>query len=230
VGQVRPIAGGTPGAVGVPTKNPEEIDLGSARVAARLRFAGGRARPVVLAAASMESEAVMWTQTVQAWGVGALMITCTSAARAECGTEADCKAEPEGERREAKAAPRAVSDWDSAATQRAEYEAAPTTRSHSVPMLITGIALVVAAPVLFIVAVESAAELNPCPDDVGGGCPQPSNDGAIAWTIGGVAALGVGIPLIVIGAKQETEPARTAATLSPWANPDGAGLRLRLSL
>jgi hypothetical protein len=179
----------------------------------------------------MESEALMWTQTVQVWGVVASMITCTSAARAECGTGADCKDEPEGERREAMAAPRAVSDWDSAETRRAEYEAAPTTRSHSVPMLITGIALVVAAPVLFIVALKNAAESStPCPDDVGGGCPQPSKDGAAALAIGGVAALGVGIPLIVIGAKQETAPARAAATLSPWANPDGAGLRLRLSL
>jgi hypothetical protein len=172
----------------------------------------------------------MWTRTVQAWGVVALVVTCTSAARAECEAGADCKHEAGCDRCEVKAAPRTVGAWDSAETRRAEYNAEPTTRSHSVPMLITGIALVVAAPVLFIVAVESAAELNPCPDDVSGGCAQPSNDGAIAWTIGGVAALGVGIPLIVIGAKQETEPARTAATLSPWANPDGAGLRLRLSL
>jgi hypothetical protein len=178
----------------------------------------------------MESEAEMWTRTVQVWGVVALVVTCTSAARAECEAGANCKDEAGCDQCEVKAAPRTVGDWDSAETRRAEYDAEPTTRSHSVPMLITGIALVVAAPVLFIVAVESAAELNPCPDDVGGGCPQTSNDGAIAWTIGGVAALGVGIPLIVIGAKHETQPARTAATLSPWAKPDGAGLRLRLSL
>jgi hypothetical protein len=112
----------------------------------------------------------MWTRTVQAWGVVALVVTCTSAARAECEAGADCKHEAGCDRCEVKAAPRTVGAWDSAETRRAEYDAEPTTRSHSVPMLITGIALVVAAPVLFIVAVESAAELNPCPDDVSGGC------------------------------------------------------------
>lgn len=97
-------------------------------------------------------------------------------------------------------------------------------------MVVTGFALVVAAPVLFISGFASAQHLNPCPALPGTDCPKESPDEPLALMIGGVVALGVGIPLVIIGAQQEIVYERLAATLSPYANQDGAGARLRLSL
>lgn len=51
-----------------------------------------------------------------------------------------------------------------------------------------------------------------------------------AW-VGGNLLLGVGIPLIVVGARSGSPGApKPAATVSTWANERGFGLGLRLNL
>lgn len=45
--------------------------------------------------------------------------------------------------------------------------------------------------------------------------------------VGAAVLLGVGIPLIVVGAKREPV---ASAQIAPWATPHGAGLRLRIQL
>lgn len=162
----------------------------------------------------------MWTRRVRVWGAVASVVTCASVAHAECEPNVDCAEQ---------AAPSAKGGWDSEETRRAEAEAQPTTRARSVPMVVTGFALVVAAPVLIIGGFASMHHLNPCPAMPGTECEGPS-DVPPALMLGGVAALGLGIPLVIIGAQRETVYERPAATLSPYANPDGAGVSLRLSL
>lgn len=47
--------------------------------------------------------------------------------------------------------------------------------------------------------------------------------------ISGVALLGAGIPMIVIGSKREPLGGGSVG-LAPWATPNSAGLRLRLDM
>jgi hypothetical protein len=61
------------------------------------------------------------------------------------------------------------------------------------------------------------------------GCSYDCRHGDVIWggLVTGVALVGVGVPLIVIGSK--SEPHRVAS-VAPWATPRSAGLQLRLTL
>lgn len=48
--------------------------------------------------------------------------------------------------------------------------------------------------------------------------------------ISAVVLVGVGVPLIVVGAKKEPVDPGVTATLQPWATPSTAGLSLRVNL
>jgi hypothetical protein len=110
-------------------------------------------------------------------------------------------------------------------------------------MMAGGIVLTSLAPVAMIVAAVGSIEKSSCQLDndtyYGSGSSSITYRGGDcsrydATIYGGlvamVAFLGVGIPMIVIGAKREpARPAGTAA-VTPWASTSSAGLSLRLRL
>ena len=134
----------------------------------------------------------------------------------------------------AKAAPPAaapsVSAWDTAATRNAEYDAPPTRKRHSVAMMATGIVMVSLAPVALIAAAAAVPSPNYCPAEESYDCPRASADASIALVITHFALVGFGIPLIVTGAKKEPVEARASASDVPFATPDSAGVRFKLTL
>jgi hypothetical protein len=71
--------------------------------------------------------------------------------------------------------------------------------------------------------VVSSAQLDPIND-----CTEARRTRSVAILLGTAAMLGVGIPLIVYGAKRVPDTER--ATLTPWVSPTAAGATLRLSL
>jgi hypothetical protein len=60
-------------------------------------------------------------------------------------------------------------------------------------------------------------------------CQDARETRATAIIIGGIVGLGVGIPMIIYGAKKVPDGGPTA-TLTPWASPTAGGATLRLSL
>lgn len=87
-------------------------------------------------------------------------------------------------------------------------------------MLAGGIVLTSLAPIVFYAGVLT----NSCGFD-----SSCDNDQALlAVSLTSLVMLGVGIPLIVAGAKRETPKAQV--TLAPWVSTEQAGLQLHLSL
>jgi hypothetical protein len=102
-------------------------------------------------------------------------------------------------------------------------------------MMVGGIVMTSLAPIAMFAAMIASLQKSSCQlDDYGGSTSYHSDCSAYDPTIYGslvgmTVLLGVGIPMIVIGAKREPTPA-AAATLSPWVSPSTAGLSLRLKL
>lgn len=118
--------------------------------------------------------------------------------------------------------------------------AKPRTQRHSTGMMAGGIVMVSLAPVALLVSGVAAIGKGVC--NVGNDDPFDSCDDRYDATIYGALAsafvlVGVGVPLIVIGAKKEpvddsnaTAASSGTATVSPWATPSAAGVTLRLDL
>lgn len=119
----------------------------------------------------------------------------------------------------------------------------PTPRSYhrrSPALMTTGIVLTSSSlPFLLITASLSSSAYDDCIDDLPADygstyngsfqdCHDSRQTRSLAIVLGTAALLGVGIPLIVYGAKKV--PNSEQATLTPWASPKSAGLTLRLSL
>lgn len=85
-------------------------------------------------------------------------------------------------------------------------------------MLAGGILLTAAAPILLITGVLSVTCFGSC---------HRSGNRELGYTVGALALLSVGIPLIVIGAKRVPV---TRVSAVPWLGPQNAGLNLRLDL
>lgn len=111
-------------------------------------------------------------------------------------------------------------------------------KRHSTGMMAGGIVMVSLAPIAFIVSMVGSYQQSNCKHRgvydlttstrTYGDVDCSGYDAAIyGGVLTGVALLGVGIPLIVIGAKRKP---LGAASVSPWATPEAAGLRLRLVL
>jgi hypothetical protein len=114
----------------------------------------------------------------------------------------------------------------------------PTMVRHSSGMMAGGIVMVSLTPVALLVALGASVSQSVCKVDNGGYYDSSgtytgyrrdcNNDGLIYGSLLTAAALvGVGIPLIVIGAKKEPEG---SAIIAPWATPTAAGIGLHINL
>lgn len=92
----------------------------------------------------------------------------------------------------------------------------PAKRLRSPGMMAGGIVLTSLGPVLLMAGVLSSS----CP-----GCS--SGPRMLAFVLGAATCIGIGVPLIVMGAKRV--PVHQV-TLAPWLAPRQAGMQLQLSL
>ena len=98
----------------------------------------------------------------------------------------------------------------------------PKRRIHSTGMLVSGIVITSLAPIVFYAGVLSTA--GGC-DNGGSSCDN--DDRLLVVTLATLALLGVGIPLIVTGARREPV---AQVRVSPLLSPQLAGLQLHLEL
>jgi hypothetical protein len=100
---------------------------------------------------------------------------------------------------------------------------------HSTGMMVGGIVMLSLAPIALLTSGIARISKGIC--DVGDsrGCDDDYDPTIYGALLTGVVLIGVGVPLIVIGAKKEPVEA-TTATISPWATPDAAGVGLRIDL
>jgi hypothetical protein len=115
-------------------------------------------------------------------------------------------------------------------------------RRRNPGLMTTGIVLTSASlPVLLIAAVISSNAYDDCVSDLRAtsvessgrldeidDCQEARRTRSVAILLTTSAMLGVGIPLIVYGAKKV--PAAEQATVTPWVTPRAAGATLTLSL
>ena len=185
---------------------------------------------------------------------GVACVLLASAAHAECTTDNECPGElvcedgdcvaappappPSAPRVAAPAAPAPAPApappvvTQSIANEPAEPEEAPRAKPkgkrHSTGMMVGGIVITSFSPISFAFAMLGAL----CGVSIDGSEGSPNNhcDGS-SYFVGGMAVtgvlLGVGIPLIVVGARRDGAP---TARLAPWVTPDSAGLGLRFDL
>ncbi len=90
---------------------------------------------------------------------------------------------------------------------------------HSPGMLAGGIVLTSLAPIVFYAGVLS----NSCGFE--SNCDNDQR--LLAVSLASLVLLGVGIPMIVTGARRESA---TKVSVGPWVSPQQAGLQLRLRL
>jgi hypothetical protein len=105
----------------------------------------------------------------------------------------------------------------------------PKAKRHSTGMMVGGIVVTSLSGISFGVAMLGAL-CGVSVDGSQGSESHSSCDGSSLF-LGGMAVtgilLGVGIPLIVVGAQREGAP---SASVAPWVTPTSAGLGLRLNL
>jgi hypothetical protein len=109
-------------------------------------------------------------------------------------------------------------------------------RRHSTAMMATGITMLSLSPVAAVISLVAAAQKAGCSiidsATVNGVAYDNKCDDYDAtiygFAIGSVALIGAGIPLTIVGAKNEPVPPGEAASLSPWVTAQGAGTTLRL--
>jgi len=189
------------------------------------------------------------------FGAGALVLFATSVSHAECTMDTECKGDrvcdhgqcvappastaPAAAAPAVAAAPVAVAPTAPAPLPVAVAPPAPKMVRHSAGMMAGGIVMVSLSPVALLVALGASVSQSLCKttndysyDSSTGTTYNPrtdcNNDGLIYGSLLTAAALvGVGVPLIVIGAKKEPEG---TAVIAPWATPTAAGLGLRVNL
>lgn len=124
---------------------------------------------------------------------------------------------------------------------------APTDRPmrrRSTPLMATGIVMTAAAPVVWLagLVLVATAQAN-CLSNAGfasssyysvqaeelNRCRDRATSQSYAVLLGGVVLVGVGIPLIVYGAKKVPDASLTAS-VAPWLAPGQGGLQLRVDL
>jgi hypothetical protein len=178
--------------------------------------------------------------------VGALASTVvvfsSLVARAQCSKDTDCKGErvcsegactapPAGAAPAPAAAPVAPAPAPAQAAPQgytlvpvaappAAPPPKPETERYSTGMMVAGIFMVSTGPIILLLGISNSCVTT------GFDCATTEQ---VAMTIVGTAMIGVGVPLIVVGSQRV--PVRpSAAKLSPWVTPHGAGATLRLNL
>lgn len=121
----------------------------------------------------------------------------------------------------------------------------PRMQRHSTGMMAGGIVMVSFTPIALLVAAVANAQQTVCEvGDYSYGIDENGDYGRISTAgagcddydatiygglISAVVLAGVGIPLIVIGAKKEPVN-QVEARITPWASPQGAGVGLRIDM
>jgi predicted benzoate:H+ symporter BenE len=102
---------------------------------------------------------------------------------------------------------------------------------HNQSMMVTGIVLVAVSPVALLVAGIAGFGKALCQIDNDHPASCRDYDPALYGSLIATAVLvGVGVPLLVIGARKEPASPALRGTIQPWASSRGAGLALRLDL
>lgn len=130
---------------------------------------------------------------------------------------------------------RAARDADVTREPAAEPKPKPKLERNSTGMMAAGIVMVSISPIPLIAGLLYSATGAVCRGS--DRAIDGSNDrdcshygtATIVYTSTALVLIGVGVPLIVIGAKRVPERDPEVAVL-PYATPEGAGLRLRLQL
>jgi hypothetical protein len=118
----------------------------------------------------------------------------------------------------------------------------PVRRRHSTGMMVGGIVMVSFTPIALLVAAVANAQQSVCETNYAFDSSSNGIYGSVSYgndcdeydptiyggLISAAVLAGVGIPLIVIGAKKEPVP--VTATLSPWATARSAGVGLRIDM
>lgn len=200
----------------------------------------------------------MWRSTLLGLACAAGSLSFSVPALAQCTKDTECKGDrvcedgkcvaPSGAA--SAAAPSAAAPEPSAAPPVADAEPAPLSAAdpvapvvapppvvkpklqrHSTGMMVGGIVMVALAPAALVVSGFTALIKVACrADDTRSRrhCDDSYDPVIYGALLSSVVLVGVGVPLLVVGAKREPVPA--TATLSPFLTPGGGGLGLRLDL
>lgn len=171
---------------------------------------------------------------------GSVALLATSLSYAQCAKDTDCKADRVCEAGKcvapATAPPTAPVAPQPAAVPPA-VPAAPARATplkmerHSTGMMVGGIVMLSLAPVALLVSGIARIGKGICDIDDERGCDRDYDPTIYGSLLTGVALIGVGVPLLVIGANKEPVEARAAtATISPWATPEAAGVGVRIEM
>ncbi len=184
----------------------------------------------------------MPTHRLQGFVAGSVLLLASSRAQAQCAKDMDCKGDRICEAGKCvtappaaapAAAPVAVSAPVAPAAKAPPAQARPKPKMerHSTGMMVSGIVMLSLSPVAFLTAgiarlgkgICDVADERRCDDDY-----DPTIYGAL---LTGVVFVGVGIPLLVVGAKKEPVEEEVAkATVTPWLTPSAAGVALRIDM
>ncbi|HYQ17007.1 MAG TPA: hypothetical protein VEQ58_14650, partial [Polyangiaceae bacterium] len=166
-----------------------------------------------------------------AW-VAAAIVCSSSLAHAECTKDTECEGENVCEAGQCTAptptpapTPAPTPQAAPSAPPKAYFFDAEANKPHKVPkriknpgLLVGGILTATAGLSLVVYGAIANSDCSSCVSDV----PVPSPPQLV-----GLLLMGVGVPLIVIGAKREPEP---RAAISAWVSPQRSGLQLQLRL
>jgi hypothetical protein len=192
----------------------------------------------------------MPTHRLQGFVAGSALLLVTSLSHAQCAKDTECKGDRVCEAGKCvtapAAAPAAPAQYDavpaapvttSAPATSAGKEpppdapAKPRMQRHSTGMMVGGIVMVSLAPVALVVAGVARLGKGICDIDDERGCDDDYDPTIYGSLLTGVVLLGVGIPLLVIGAKKEPVEENVAqATITPWLTPNAAGVGLRIDM
>jgi hypothetical protein len=176
---------------------------------------------------------------------GGAALLATSMSYAQCAKDTDCKSDRvcEAGKCVAPAVAPAVPVAARPAAAPPSAQVAPAAASepvedtpvkmqrHSTGMMVGGIVMLSLAPVALLVSGIARIGKGICDIDDERGCDQDYDPTIYGSLLTGVALIGVGVPLLVIGAKKEpVEDLAAIATVSPWATAEAAGIGVRIDL
>jgi len=172
---------------------------------------------------------------------GSVALLSTVLSHAQCAKDTDCKADrvcdagKSPQAAPAAAAPPVQAPLGPRPTAEPPPDPPMTKRKmqrHSTGMMVGGIVMVSLTPVALVVAGVAGIGDGLCRIDHSEASCDSDYDATIYGALlSAVVLAGVGIPLLVIGAKKEpVEDDDMTATISPWATPTAAGVGLRIDL
>jgi hypothetical protein len=191
----------------------------------------------------------MPTHRLQGFVAGSALLLISSLSHAQCAKDTDCKGDRVCEAGKCVSAPPTAAAGPAStagplvgapvasapATPIAKEPppaapAPPRMQRHSTGMMVGGIVMVSLAPVALVVAGVARLGKGICDIDDERGCDDDYDPTIYGSLLTGVVLLGVGIPLLVVGAKKEPVDDTATATISPWLTSNAAGVGLRVDM